>query len=311
LRRTQRRQPLRRAPWRLRLAQQRRPRAATRARARAAHATTGDTAAPRTEQATQDAPAELDDDNAHDAERKKRGSRGKNRGKPKRRDAFRPDQGDVCGVDDSLGLAQYTELLHKTARSEDWRAVPERVRAALLKSTVGVRIADVIAIGNEPLARTLLDLGRILAKQADGLGSAPVMQENAALAALQRTQAALNMFKDPVKTKAFASLREGLHAARMPLAPDMSYVMASAVCAAQEHAPGPHTSWTVQGATMRTCRGQLSTQRNATNITVGFDEGAKINLEMQLHLHGGGAPAARGVGLGARGVDDAHAKNWC
>ena len=193
------------------------------------------------------------------------------RSRNRKRPTNRRDQGDTCDVSDSAAQQERQERLQALRDTADWRVIPDKVSKTILRSTMVLTLADVIAIlRKKSLAEVLLQLAGELQREEAPLNGSALQQANQLSAVMLRQAQA-----DPgVEGAAVMALGAAISAARSPLAPQTAWVRMAAVEAAQKAADGPREIWELSQGAMRTTNVHLSSRDGAVSCRAAFDEGA-------------------------------------
>ena len=178
--------------------------------------------------------------------------------------------------------------------SFEWNELPERLRTAILKSTMVVTVSDLIgAARHGGLTSALVRLGQVLQRDDAALCGSPVQQNAVMVQALCKI-ALSDLTLHPNIVQKFNAV---LHCAMTPQAPDTAFSTVLAMQSAQSAASPSSADWPMETAAMRVVQGYFSSAISATPYTFGFDEGAAIDVirldalqQAQQEIHAGHPP---------------------
>ena len=107
--------------------------------------------------------------------------------KPQRNPAQRQDLGDACDVSDSDMIQRRQQVMRDLVDVPEWNELPERLRTAILKSTMVVTVSDLIgAARHGGLTGALVRLGQVLQRDDAALCGSPVQQNAVMVQALRK-----------------------------------------------------------------------------------------------------------------------------
>ena len=194
---------------------------------------------------------------------------------PKRRGRLRYDAGDACGEDDSTQLVSRRRaaeaVLHQQA---PWKALPSKVVNTILRSSIVMSLADVIALlRNQPLADLLLELGKLVNESPDALRGSAAAQ-SARVVSLLRDMALADDTLDPCTA---AAVRTMTTRAVQPNELDRSFAAAAATTSVYDATRTSPEEWICETASIRKLDVSLTGHKDAVPLQAVVDEGSEID----------------------------------